>query len=88
MMNNDIIAQEAERDELINEIEENSKNRKIYQISKSNQINMELFEKLYAVNQGVYILSSHVEEYSRVNIKDSSLLKELLKERINANLGD
>lgn len=81
--------QKIERDKLIKDIDNNTHtSTPIYQIQKSSGLRTDLFEKLHLINNGIYLLSLYVDDYAKLNIKDAGLLKETLKERIMANLGD
>lgn len=87
--NKQLAYQKIERDKLIKDIDNNTHtSTPIYQIQKSSGLRTDLFEKLHLINNGIYLLSLYVDDYAKLNIKDAGLLKETLKERIMANLGD
>lgn len=87
--NKQLAYQKIERDKLIKDIDKNTHtSTPIYQIQKSSGLRTDLFEKLHLINNGIYLLSLYVDDYAKLNIKDAGLLKETLKERIMANLGD
>ena len=87
--NKQLAYQKIERDKLIKDIDKNTHtSTPIYQIQKSSGLRTNLFEKLHLINNGIYLLSLYVDDYAKLNIKDAGLLKETLKERIMANLGD
>lgn len=87
--NKQLAYQKIERDKLIKDIDNNTHtSTPIYQIQKSSGLRTNLFEKLHLINNGIYLLSLYVDDYAKLNIKDAGLLKETLKERIMANLGD
>ena len=87
--NKQLAYQKIERDKLIKYIDKNTHtSTPIYQIQKSSGLRTDLFEKLHLINNVIYLLSLYVDDYAKLNIKDAGLLKETLKERIMANLGD
>lgn len=84
------ITQEQETAEYKKNIVDSSEtiSAKLRQIERSQNLKTSIFEDLHMLNQGSYIFSLYVEDYMRNNIKDASLLKNVLREKVLANLGD
>lgn len=60
----------------------------LYQVSKSSEIKNNIFSILQTVSQDAHSYVLNINRYIRNNVKDSSLLKKSMIEKIQANMGD